>query len=136
MTVVAEDLSKDCGLAVYADNIWIGGRTMGLGMVFKGDSMGGNVRTPEDDEKLKRLEERLVDLKFVTTPKLEILCSRSFLPHLEEPIEMVFRTPHLFDYEEERIMEIKRYWRPGGEHDLQRQKEQKIQREKDATEMR
>ena len=25
MTVAAEDLSKDCGLTVYADSIWIGG---------------------------------------------------------------------------------------------------------------
>jgi len=40
VTVVAEDLSKHCDLDVYADSIWIGGGTMGLGMVFKGVSMG------------------------------------------------------------------------------------------------
>ena len=41
---------------------------MGLGMVVMGADMGRDVRTPEDDEKLKKLEEKLV-----TTPKLEVL---------------------------------------------------------------
>lgn len=54
MTVVTEDLSKDCGFNVYPDSIWIGGGRMGLGMVFMGVSMGNKIRTPEDDEKLKK----------------------------------------------------------------------------------
>ena len=41
---------------------------------------------------LIELEERL---KFVTTPKLEFLCSCSFLPHTEEPNEMT-ALPHLW----------------------------------------
>ena len=49
--------------------------------------MGDNVRTPEDDEKLKKLEKRLVELKFITTTKLEVFCSCSFLPHMEELME-------------------------------------------------
>ena len=126
MTVVAEDLSKHCGLDVYADSIWIGGGFIGLGIVFKGVSMGKKVRTPEDDEKLKKLEERLVELKFVTIPKLEILCSCSFLPHLNEPMEMAMLPPTDADGKQaSRIVELTRYWRPGGEHDRRRQRKRK-----------
>lgn len=39
--------------------------------------MRPNIRTPEDDGKLKKLEQKLTELKLVTTPELEILCSRS-----------------------------------------------------------
>jgi len=66
MAIITEDLSKHCDLNVYADSIWVGGGCVGLGMVFKGASMGDNIRTPEDGEKLKKLEERLMELKFVT----------------------------------------------------------------------
>ena len=55
--------------------------------------MGDNVRTPEDDEKLQKLEKRLVELKFVTTSKLEVFCSCSFLPHVEEPMEKAMLPP-------------------------------------------
>lgn len=44
---------------------------MGLGMVFTRNSMGDNVRTPENDQKLKKLEKKLVELKFATSPRLE-----------------------------------------------------------------
>lgn len=45
---------------------------------------GDNVHTSEYNKELlqKKLEGMLVELKFTTTLKLEILCSRSFLPHL------------------------------------------------------
>ena len=47
-------------------------------------------RTPEDDEKLKRL----VGLEFVNTPELDVLCSSSYLNYMEEPYEMAkFPTP-------------------------------------------
>jgi len=95
MTVVADNLSKHCSLNVYADSIWVGGGYMGLGMVFKGVSMGDNICNPEDDEKLKKLEERLMELNFVTTLELEILCSCSFLPHLEELLEMNMLPPQI-----------------------------------------
>ena len=131
MTVVSEDLSKHCGLTVYADSIWVGGGCMGLGMVFTGVSIGDNVRTPEDDKKLKKLEERLVELKFVTTPELEVLCSCSFWPHLEEPMEMALLPP-TDGKQGSRIIELTWYWRPGGEHDRRRQKKRKARRERDA----
>lgn len=54
--------------------------------MFTGVWMGDNIRTPEHDEKLKKPEDRLAGLKFVTTLKLGVLCSCSFLPHLEEPL--------------------------------------------------
>jgi len=73
MAIVAADLSRYCDLTVYADSIWVSGVCLGLGMVFMGANTGRDVRTPEDDEKLKKLEEKLVELKFVTTPKLEVL---------------------------------------------------------------
>jgi len=78
MTVVARDLSDTCGLTIYADCIWTGGGCIGLGMVFMGISMGNNLRTPEDDQKLKKLEQKLAELKLMTPPKLEILCFCSF----------------------------------------------------------
>jgi len=136
MTVVAGDLSKHCDLNVYADSIWIGGGFMGLGMVFKGVSMGEKARTPEDDEKLKKLEERLVELKFVTTPKLEILCSHSFLPHLNEPMEMAMLPGPTGERQATRIVGLTRYWRPGGKHDRQRQRKRKARRERGGAKTR
>jgi len=130
MTVVAGDLSKHCDLSVYADSIWLGGGTIGLGVVFEGVSMGGKVRTPEDNEKLEKLEERLVELKFVTTPKLEILCPHSFLPHLNEPMEMAMLSGPADEQQTSRIVGLTRYWRPGGEHDRRRQRKRKARREK------
>jgi len=110
MTVVARDLSNDCGLTVYVDRIWTGGGCIGLGMVFMGISMGNNLRTPEDDRKLKKLEQRLAELKFVTAPKLEILCSASFRPHLEEPSRMsMLPVPKPFGAPE--IFRLAKYWR-------------------------
>ena len=49
MTVVAEELSEYCDLTVHADGIWIGGGSLGLGIVFTGVSMGGKVLTLEDN---------------------------------------------------------------------------------------
>ena len=88
MTLVAQDLSDFCGLTVYADRIWTGGGCLGLGMVFTGVSMGDEVRTPEDSEKLKKLEQQLVDLKLVKTPELEILSSATYPPHYNEPFHI------------------------------------------------
>jgi len=128
MTVVAADLSKYCGLTVYADSIWVGRGDMGLGMVFLGADMGREVRTPEDDEKLKKLEEKLVELKLVTTPELEVLCSCSFPPHFEEPYEMD-RVPSPEPRNGSRILGLTAYWRPGGGHD--RKMKRKAQEKKD-----
>ena len=60
-------------ISVCADRIWTGDGCgcMGLGMVFTRNSMGDNVRTPENDQKLKKLEKKLVELKFATSPRLE-----------------------------------------------------------------
>lgn len=135
MTVVAADPSKDCGLDVYADSIWIGGGCEGLGMVFKGTSMGDNVRTPEDTEKLKKLEKRLVDLKFVTTAELDVLCSSSFLDHMEEPYEMV-KLPTTYDFPGSRIVELVAYWKRGGEHDRLHQEKRKARRDGAGTKVR
>ena len=62
-------------------------------MVFMGDSMGADNRTPEDDQKLGMLEEKLVELKLVSTPKLEILCSNSYLHRFNEPSHIGSRPP-------------------------------------------
>ena len=124
MTVVAADLSKHCDLTVYADKIWVGGGCVGLGMVFMGVNMGDDVRTPEDDEKLKKLEEKLVELKLMTPPKLEILCSSSYPPHTEEPFEMTMLPPP--EGPEWKISRLAKYWRSTG-HD------KKVRREKGAA---
>jgi len=125
MTVVAADLSKDCGLNVHADSIWVGGGCESLGMVFTGNSMGHKVRTPEDTNKLEKLEKRLVELKFVTTPKLDVLCSSSFLDHTEEPYEMAGVPPINGLLQGSRIIELTEYWRGMGERDHRRQAKQK-----------
>jgi len=119
MTVVAEDLSKDCGLNVCADSIWVGGVPVWCSTV----SRWGTTSVPL---KTTRGWERLVELKFVTDLKLEILSSCSFLPHLEEPLGMSMLPP-LEGHQEDRIIEPMQYWRPGGEHDRQ-----KARREKDS----
>ena len=90
----------------------------------------------EDDEKLKKLEERLVELKFVTTPKLEILCSHSFLPHLNEPMEMAMLPGPTGERQATRIVGLTRYWRPGGKHDRQRQRKRKARRERGGAKTR
>lgn len=117
MTVVARDLSDACGLTVYADSIWVGGGCIGLGMVFTGINMGDNVRTPEDDKKLKKLERKLLKHKLVTTPKLEVLCSCTYRPHLEEPFHMnILPAPKGPGVQE--IFRIIKYWRE--EHERRR----------------
>ena len=73
MTVVARDLSDACGLTIHADRIWTGGGCIGLGVVFMGNSMGENLRAPENDQKLKKLEQKLAEPKFMISPKLEMV---------------------------------------------------------------
>lgn len=134
MTIVARDLSDACGLTVCADRIWVGGGCIGLGMVFMGISMGNNARTPEDNQKLKKLERKLVELKLVTTPKLEILCSCSYRPHFEEPFHMhMLPPPDRFEAEE--VFQLAKRWRE--EHERRRQcKGKRRQGKKDGVEMR
>jgi len=110
MTVVAKDLSNACGLTVFADRIWAGGGWIGLGMVFMGDSMRPDNRTLEDDQKLGMLEEKLVELNLVSTPKLEILCSNSYLHHFNEPSHIGSRPPPK-SFSPEEIVELVQHWR-------------------------
>jgi hypothetical protein len=92
--------------------------------------MGDNIRTTGDDEMLKKLEKRLFELKFVTTPKLEVLCSRSFLPHMEEPMENAMLPPaDAKGRQGSRIIKVTLYWKPGGEHDRRHRNERNAQRE-------
>jgi len=135
MTILARDLSNVCGLTVYADHIWTGGGCMGLGMVFMGNSMGEENRTPEDDEKLKKLEQKLVELKLVTAPELDILCSASFRPHLEEPFHMRVM-PCAKPFGGDEIFALVKHWRKENERLRQARKREVRQREKDDTETR
>jgi len=114
------------------DRIWTGGGCMGLGMVFLGASMGDNVRTPEDDQKLKKLEQKLVELKFVTAPKLQVLCSSTCRPHLEEPFHMNVKTPP-GPFGGGEIFRLAKYWRE--EHKRRRQGELEA-RQREKEEMR
>ena len=93
MTIVARDLSTTCGLTVYADSIWVDGGRIGLGIVFMEKSVGAIIRTPEDDERLGKLQNNLMELGLVTMPKLERLCSCACPPHLEESFYMHLRPP-------------------------------------------
>ena len=115
MVDVAEKASGT--YASYADtSIWIGSGSKGLDTVLKVVLMGENVHTREYDEKLKKLEGMLVGLKFIATPKLEILCSRPFLPHLGDRLgwSPVIPYPSLFKYEEERIIIAHKILEAGG----------------------
>lgn len=51
-------------------------------LIFLGQRWVHRSQHPEDDENLKKLEEKPAELK------LGILCCYSFLPHLEVPLEM------------------------------------------------
>jgi len=74
--------------------------------------MGDDNRTPEDDEKLKKLEQKLEELKLVTTPEFEIPCSSTYRPHLEESLRMmVLPAPVPFGAEE--ILRVVEYWWAG-----------------------
>ena len=112
MTVVARDLSDACDLTIYPDRIWTGGGCIGLGVVFMGNSMGENLRTPEDDQKLKKLEQKLAELKFMISPMLEneMLRSSSFRPHLEEPSRMS-KLPPAKPFGAGEIFRLTKYWR-------------------------
>ena len=91
-------------------------------------------RTPEDGEKLKKLEQKLAELELVTNPKLEALCSRSCRPHFEEPVHMQL-LPAPEDFGGDEIIRLAKYWTK--EHKRQRQSKRKVQqREKDNTETR
>ena len=110
MTVVAKDLSKACGLVVFADRIWAGGGWIGLGIVFMGNSMGVENRTPEADWKLRRLEQKLKELELVSTSKLEILCSGSYRHHFNEPFHIgLLPPPKTFSTKD--MVELVKYWR-------------------------
>jgi len=110
MSVVAQDLSDACGLSLFADSIWVGGGSIALGMMFKGISIRVDNRTPEDDQKLKDLEQKLVTLKFMSTPELEILCSATYRPHLNEPFHIgLLPPPETFDPGD--IVKLMKYWR-------------------------
>ena len=124
MTIVARDLSDACGLAVLADRIWTGGGCIGLGMVFKGQLLSDKWRTPEDDVKLKKLEQKLVELKLVTTPSLELLCSCSYRPHLEEPLHM-HMLPAAKPFGAEKNACLIKYWT--GEHERRGRGGQEVQ---------
>jgi len=95
--------------------------------------MGNNVRTLEDDKRLKKLEEMLVELKLLTAPKLEIIPSTLILPHLEGPLEMNPLLPPSDKREVDMVIELTRYWRPTSRHDCQLQEERKVRRENRQT---
>lgn len=65
MTVVARDLSNACGFTVSADPIRVGGGCTSLGVVSMGTSTRPDIRIHEDDKKLKKLEQKLMELKHV-----------------------------------------------------------------------
>ena len=90
---------------------WMHGSRYGV----HGRLCGDNVHNP------KKLEEILVELKFVAAPKLETHCSCSFLPHLEGQIEM---TAFLSTDERQgsSIAEATEYWRLRGGYDRRRRK--------------
>ena len=94
----------------YADRIWVGGGSIALGLVFMGTFMGVKNRTPEDDQRLKDLEQNLVTPKLVSTPELEVLCSGTFRPHLNEPLHIgLLPAPKNFSPGE--ILKSIKYWK-------------------------
>ena len=124
MTIVARDLSNACGLFVYADRIWTGDGCIGLGIAFMGTYMKPDIRSPQVDEMKKKLEQKLVELKLVVTPELEILCSSSYGPHLKEPFHMqLLPPPEHF----ESVQQIK-YWKNG--HECRRLSGRKVEEER------
>ena len=94
MTVVAADSSKDCCLDVYPDSFWVGVVTK-VSVWCSPVTRLGKRQNPEGDEGLKRLEERLVKLKFVNTPELDVLFSGSrWDGHATQPTNSENRGSH------------------------------------------
>ena len=110
MSVVAQDLSDACGLPIFAGRIWVGGGSTALGLVLMGTFMGVKNRTPEDDQRLKDLEQNLVTPKLVSTPELEVLCSATFPPHLNEPLHISLR-PAPKNFSPGEILRSIKYWK-------------------------
>jgi hypothetical protein len=61
---------------------------------------------------LKKLEARMLELKFITAPGLDILCSCTFSPQLEEPFEVTL-LPSPDPHEHDRMIEVTKYWESG-----------------------
>ena len=97
LDAIAKELSAKCGLTLHALSLWVGGGHMNCGMVFFDNSMAPENRTPEDTEKLMKLEQLLESTGISKTPKakFELLCSAEYIGYPVEPPEMAEREPPL-----------------------------------------
>ncbi|KAF9647128.1 hypothetical protein BDM02DRAFT_3188214 [Thelephora ganbajun] len=95
LDAVAQELSQNSGLTLHSIPLWVGGHCISHGMVFYGANMAEEDRTPEDNEKLKILEELLVSMGISVgpNPKLGLVCSAACLNYPVEPPEMEMRSP-------------------------------------------
>jgi len=95
MDVIAEELSKNCDLPLHALQLWVGSHYTGYGIVFFDDSMVPRKRTPEDTEKLHKLERLLESMAILKTEKakFDVLCSAACLAHPVEPALVAKRPP-------------------------------------------
>ena len=95
MDAIASELSRSCDLPLHALQIWLGRHYMGFGIVFFDDSMVPWKRTPEDTERINKLEGLLESMGVLKTEKaeFEVLCSAACPAHPVEPLEMVRRPP-------------------------------------------
>jgi len=89
----------------------VGSRHAGYGIVFFGDSMVPAKRTPEDSEKLNKLERLLESMGILQTEKAEFECSAPLLclAYPVEPLEMM-RRPHRRIGNEIRNMSSRALW--------------------------
>jgi len=107
MDALAEELSKNCDLPLHALQLWVGSHHTGYGIVFFGDSMAPKNRTPEDTEKLNKLEWLLESMGILKTEKakFEVLCSAACRAYPVEP-PMVAKWPPPPDWERNRGHEL------------------------------
>jgi len=95
MDAIAKELSEHCDLPLHGLQLWVGSHYTGNGIVFSGDWIAPNERTPEDSEKLKKLEMRLESIGILKAEKaeLDVLCSAAYLEYPIEPPLMAKRPP-------------------------------------------
>lgn len=95
MDALAEELSNNCDLPLHAIPLWVGSHYTGYGIVFFGDSMAPKQRTPEDTEKLNKLERLLESMGILKTEKakFDVLCSAACRAYPVEPPLFANRPP-------------------------------------------
>ena len=107
MDAIASEVSEGSNFTLHALPIWVGNHHTSFGIVFFGDTMAPGKRSPEDTEKLSKLEGLLESMAILGTEgaTFGLLCSAACREYPVEPPELMRRPPPL-DWERDRGHEL------------------------------